>query len=361
MPFLREFWQLTGEMAPYLLFGLLAAGLLKVFLSPEAVARHLGGRGWREVFKAAIFGIPLPLCCCGVLPTGIALSRQGASRGATVAFLISTPQTGVDSILVTYGMLGPVLAVARPLVALVSGVIGGLLVETLAPGRRIVSPDGGVSLCQVCQDEACLQRHSLGERLGAALRYGFGELLSEIALPLFGGLVIAALVAVILPPGLLGSLVSPGPGQLLLMVLAGLPLYMCSTASVPLAYALLLQGVSPGAALVFLMCGPATNTTAISVIGATLGWRTLLIFLFSIISVALASGYLLDALWPQALTLGERLHSTPEGLALWAEVSGGLLLGLVFWHLALKLKARLRKTPSCSCQSSCCSSRRHSD
>ncbi len=117
MPFLREFWQLTVEMAPYLLFGLLAAGLLKVFLSPEAVARHLGGRGWREVFEAAIFGIPLPLCSCGVLPTGIALSRQGASRGATVAFLISTPQTGVDSILVTYGMLGPVLAVAgrRPI------------------------------------------------------------------------------------------------------------------------------------------------------------------------------------------------------------------------------------------------------
>ncbi len=349
-------------MAPYLLFGLLVAGLLRVFVPAEQVGRHLGGQGWLGIFKASFFGIPLPLCSCGVLPTGIALHRQGATKGATVAFLISTPQTGIDSIMVTYAMLGPVITVARPLAALVSGVLGGLLTEALVKEAPEEKADIR-GLCGVCGQEPCQGGHSFFQRIRAAFSYGFGELLAEIALPLLGGLIIATLVAVILPPGLLGRLVSPGLGQLFLMVLAGLPLYMCSTASVPLAYALLLQGLSPGAALVFLMCGPATNTTALSVIGASLGLRALGIFLASIVGVALASGYLLDRLFPTGAFLRA---SSSQGLeeASWGAVfSAFLLLGLLSWHLALKIRLHLLQRPStasCSCSSSCCSSGGHS-
>ncbi|MDE5959958.1 MAG: permease, partial [Muribaculaceae bacterium] len=115
--FLATFWAMLCEMAPYLLLGFLFAGMLHAFLPASFYNRHLGRPGFWSVAKAAMFGVPLPLCSCGVIPTAMSMRRQGASRAATVSFLISTPQTGVDSILATGSLLGWPLALIRPIAA----------------------------------------------------------------------------------------------------------------------------------------------------------------------------------------------------------------------------------------------------
>lgn len=284
---LSEFWVTLTEMAPYLLFGFLVAGVLSVFVSTEFVERHLGGRGMLSVLKASILGVPLPLCSCGVIPVAASLRRHGASRGATVAFLLSTPQTGVDSIMVTFGLLGPVFAVFRPLAALLTGVAGGWLVD--AADRR---PDTGEPPV-VCTDECCARRAGEG-RLRRLLRYGFVTLPRDIGRAMIVGLVIAGLITAAIPDDFFAGALGTGIGAMFLMMLIGIPVYVCATASVPVAAALIAKGVSPGVALVFLVTGPATNAAAITTLWKVLGRRTALIYLGSVAAAALISGLLLD-------------------------------------------------------------------
>ena len=284
-----EFWTVLGAMAPYLLFGFLVAGLLSVFISPETVERHLGGGGAWPVLKAAIFGVPLPLCSCGVIPVAAGLRRHGAGKGATTAFLLSTPQTGVDSIFVTFSLLGPVFAVFRPLVALVSGVLGGTVVSLTAKDGS-----GTAGSAIRCTDECCEVGAGKGGRLGRALRYGFLTLPRDIGKALLVGLVIAALLSAIVPKNYFAEHLGTGVIPILVMMLLGIPVYVCATASVPVALALIMAGVSPGAALAFLMTGPATNAAAIATIWKIMGKRTTLIYLATVAVTALCAGLLLD-------------------------------------------------------------------
>lgn len=291
-----NFWGVLSEMAPYLLLGFLVAGVLSVFISERFIRRHLGGRGLWPVVKSAAFGVPMPLCSCGVIPVSASLSRRGASRGATVSFLLATPQDGVDSILVTYSLLGGVFAIFRPLVAVVSGVIGGGLVSLMAHGHD--SPPAAEGDGDEDGESADDSPASLHGKAYHALAYGFGELPRDIGKTLLVGLLLAALITAAVPgEDFFAKWLGGGLLSMLIMMAAGIPVYVCATASVPIAAALVAKGASPGAALVFLMTGPATNAATIATIWRVLGRKTTLIYLLTVVGAALGSGLLLDAIF----------------------------------------------------------------
>ena len=315
---LAKTWATLGAMAPYLLFGFLVAGVLSVLVSPQTVERHLGSRGLGSVVKAALFGVPLPLCSCGVIPVAASLRNHGASRGATTSFLISTPQTGVDSVFVTFSMLGPVFAVFRPLVALVSGVLGGVAVDVLeGPGEE--KPAHPVS----CTGECCSPAAAAGRgRLHRALRYGFLTLPGDIAKALLVGILIAGALSALVPQNFFADYLGGGGvakqvGSMFVMMLVGLPLYVCATASVPIAAAMMHMGVSPGAALVFLMTGPATNAAAVLTIRKVMGRRTAVIYLATVAVSALAAGLLLNWIDP---TVPSEAYAGHSMLPPWVEI-----------------------------------------
>lgn len=287
-------WNVAGEMAPYLLFGFFVAGILSVLVRPEIVERHLGGSSSLSVIKAALFGIPLPLCSCGVIPVTASLRRHGAGRGAATAFLISTPQTGVDSIFVTLSLLGPLFAVFRPLSALAGGLLGGLMVNHFDPGEdasdRTGMPEGSC--------EACPKDPGKNGGIAAALRYGFTTLPRDIGKPLLAGVLAAGIISAAVPDDFFAGILGGGIGAMLVMMLVGLPVYVCATASVPIAAALIAKGVSFGAALVFLMTGPATNAAAITTVWKVMGRRTCFIYLGATAFTALAAGSVFDTLFP---------------------------------------------------------------
>jgi len=283
-----EFWTVLSEMSPYLLFGFLVAGTLSVLIPAEMVQRQLGGRGMMSVIKAAAFGVPLPLCSCGVIPVASSLRLHGASRGATTAFLISTPQTGVDSIFVTYSLLGGVFAIFRPLAALVSGIVGGSMVDLLDKERK----DGPTPAPRRRASPA----QAKGGRIRRILEYGFLTLPQDIGKGLLVGLVLAGLISVLIPRNYFADIPGGGVSQMLMMLALGIPVYVCATASVPIAAAMVLHGgISPGAALVFLMTGPATNAATIVTVWKVMGRRTAIIYLASVALTALAAGVTMNA------------------------------------------------------------------
>ncbi len=267
-------------MAPYLLFGFLAAGVLSVCISPEFVERHLGGGGFRPVLKAALLGVPLPLCSCGVLPVGASLRRHGASRAATTSFLLSTPQTGVDSIFITYALLGLVFAVYRPVAALATGLLGGLLVMLFAQPGRENGADG--SKPPVCTESCCTGKGSRNV-LRRMLEYGFVTLPRDIGVALLVGVVIAGAIAALVPqPNELKPYLDRGVLSILLMMALGVPVYVCASASVPIAAGLVHLGAFARRALAFLIAGPATNAATITTIWKLLGGRTVVLYLLTI-------------------------------------------------------------------------------
>ncbi len=284
-----EFWAVFAEMSPYLLFGFFVAGLLSMLVSRKMVERHLGGPGLLPLLKAAIFGVPLPLCSCGVIPVSMSLHKQGASEGATLSFLLSTPQTGVDSILVTYSLLGPVFAIFRPLVALVTGVVGGLLVNLV--GRDAAGP---IQPADPPGDGS--PNSTWTKRLLDGMEYAFVTLPRDIGKPLLLGLAIAAIISALTPDDFFADKLGRGLPAMLVMMAVGIPIYVCASASVPVAAALILKGLSPGAALVFLMTGPATNAAGLTTIWNVMGRRTALLYLATVAGCALGAGLLLDAL-----------------------------------------------------------------
>jgi len=288
-------WQVTGEMAPYLLFGLLVAGMLSIVVSPRWVERHLGGRGLGPVVKSVLFGVPLPLCSCGVIPVAASIRTHGASRGATTGFLLATPQTGVDSIFATWGMLGPVFGIFRPLVALITGVIGGGIVSLLV--RE--DDHGGETASADNAKAATFEGNSATwrEKLVQALRYGFIVLPGDIAKPLLIGIIIAGAIGALVPKNLFADYLAHDWLAMLVVMLLAIPTYVCSTASIPIAVGLVHLGASPGAALVFLIAGPATNAATIAMVWKVLGQRTTIIYLTTVAIGAMASGAVLDIIY----------------------------------------------------------------
>ena len=324
------FWGIVGEMSPYLLFGFLVAGVLNVLISPMWVERHLGGRGLWPVVKASAFGVPLPLCSCGVIPVAASLRRHGAGRGATTAFLISTPQTGVDSIVVTFSLLGPIYTVFRPIVALISGILGGGVVGALESNHE------GESHATDCHDACCEGRQRPWPV--RILHYGFVVLARDIGWALLLGLIAAALITALVPDDFfaaeLGGVMTGGIGAMLIMMAIGIPVYVCATASVPVAAALIIKGVSPGAAMAFLMTGPATNAATIATVWKTMGRRTALVYLVTVAVTAVASGLLLDALF-EAADVNPK-PATSEMLPQWLKIASAVTLLGVMVHALLR-------------------------
>ncbi|MEN8158072.1 MAG: permease, partial [Bacteroidota bacterium] len=318
-----ELVRLVNEMSPYLLLGFFFAGVLRVVFPRHIINRAMGQRNFRSVLNASLLGVPMPLCSCGVLPTGIGFYKNGASRGSTISFLISTPQTGVDSIIATYAMLGLPLAVIRPVVALVTGVFGGLL------GNRVEKREPADSTGHEVEEE--LPERSVKE----LFRYGFIELLQDISKWLIIGMLVAALLSVLIPADFFTQSISNEYLAMLIMLMASVPLYICATGSIPIAAVLLMKGLSPGAALVLLMAGPATNFATMAVIGNALGRRSLWVYLVSIVGGALLFGTLINEFVPREWIMGaipsgiqETLHEHSGHWFQWI-ASGALVLLLI--------------------------------
>lgn len=284
--FLKSLYTLAIDMGLYMMIGLILVGVLNVFIKKQWIAKHLGGVGIWSVVKASIMGVPLPLCSCGVVPTGLYLKDKGASNSSAISFLISTPQTGADSIIATYGLMGPLFAWYRPLAAFVSGIIGGVAVKFFGKNDAI---EDSSSLSKDTDDMPFTNRAI------KSFKYAFGEFIDDIALHFILGLIIAALIAVIIPADFIVSIgLGSGIVSMLLMIVIGAPMYICSTSSIPIAVMLMAKGLSPGAAFVFLFMGPFTNAASLILISKKFGRKTTIIYFISASFSALGFGLALD-------------------------------------------------------------------
>lgn len=314
--FLTQLWLICLEASPWLLLGMLVASVIKVFIPAKWMARILDGKGIWPVVKAAIIGTPLPLCSCSVIPAAVALRRSGVSKASTVSFLVSTPENGADSIALTYALLGPFMTIARPVAAIGSALVAGIL--TLFTDRNSkglpasVPTNPGASVghqpkaqASSCASSSCCSSppaepdqtgHPGGwAKAKAALRYACDELFGDIAVWLGVGLVLAAVMNALVPPDAMAKWGS-GLLPMLAVMLVGVPMYICATASTPVAAAMLLAGVSPGTVLVFLLAGPATNLATIGIVHRELGWSATWAYLVGVCGTALVAGLATDAL-----------------------------------------------------------------
>ena len=331
----KESWHLLLEASVYILFGMLVGGLLKVFLNPSFVADHLGKGRFGSVVKAALFGIPIPLCSCGVLPAAASLKKQGANNGATTAFLISTPESGVDSMAITYALLDPIMTVARPVSAFVTAVAAGISENIFQSQKeddwdRVIDRSCPVDNCcdgNECPPEEHAVHHSFTEKLWSGLKFAVDDLWGDLAVWFFAGLLFAGVIAAIIPQALMSNYLGGGLHSMLIMLLVGIPMYICATASTPVAAALILKGVSPGAALVFLLVGPATNVTSLSVLFGLLGKRATAIYLFMLSLFAVVSGLLLDMIYESfGIQASAIAGQAGEVIPYWLQLAGALIV-----------------------------------
>jgi uncharacterized protein len=300
MTWLINSWEVFSAMAPYLIFGFIVAGLLSVWIVPSWIEKHLGGGGIWPIIKASLLGIPLPLCSCSVIPVSMSLWRHGASKGSTLSFMLSTPQTGVDSVLVTYSLLGPVIAILRPCVAFMTGVLGGIFASFSHDNTKITTPQ-----CTMCAH---------GGHQGKNIFLNILKIAKDIAMPLLFGVFIAGGMTTLVPAGALTEYLGGGILSILAMILVSVPVYVCATASVPIAAGFIYMGISPGAALAFLVAGPATNAVTCVAVWKNLGWHSTLSYLGAIMISAISSGILLDWFLPainvEASHVMEHVHQT---------------------------------------------------
>lgn len=361
----NNIWLVFLDTAFWLLIGLLAAGFIKSFISENTMQRWVGGRGIAAILRAALFGAPLPLCSCGVLPAAIGLRRAGASKEATVSFLISTPETSIDSVAVTYALMGPVMAIFRPAAALINAVGTGLLTTLVADEplavKKAEATGGGVTKsccssgaevkmapvtlsccatksekaeasCCSANKEANADAHAdktAANKFMQVLSYAGAELLDDISKWMAFGIVLAGTMLTFIPPGWLAQW-GGGLTAMLVMLLVGVPMYICAVASTPVAAGLLLAGVSPGAVLVFLLVGPATNIASFALLKQELGWKVTAVYLSGLSVFSLMMGLLLEWLlrsqhWQIEASLGEA-HDMLPGMVAW--ISAFLLIFL---------------------------------
>ena len=297
----NEILQMFVEMSPYILLGLFFVGILNMYFNKNLIIRHTGKNNFLSVLKASLFGIPLPLCSCGVIPTSVFMSKNGASKGSTVSFLTSTPQTGIDSIIATYGMMGGVFALFRPFAALIMGIISGTLVKLFDKTERnrfieLDTMDSGDS----CSDDSCSpesnnKNKKIKQKIKNSSRYAFVEFLDDISVQFIIGVIISGLIAYFLPADLIKSYsIQSGIIAMVLVSLFAAPMYVCATASIPIAVTLMMKGFSPGVAFVFLAVGPATNAASLSVLTKALGYKITTVYLISLVILSILMGYLLD-------------------------------------------------------------------
>ena len=290
MDYVNAFVSMLNSMSPYLLLGFFIAGLLHAFVPSALYSRYLAGTGLRSVVTAAAFGIPLPLCSCGVLPTAVALRRSGASRAASTSFLIATPQTGVDSIAATYSMMGLPFAILRPVAALVTSLIGGLAVGHWERKGALDDhvEEGNYEFSELPK--------GFWNKVLETFKYGFFDMMQSIGRWLLIGLVVATLITVLLPDDFFSAYARWPLLNMFIIVAVAVPMYVCATGSIPIAAALMLKGMSPGCALVLLMAGPAANMASMFVVNNAFGRKATVVYLLSIIGGAIGFGVLVDYL-----------------------------------------------------------------
>ncbi len=298
---MHEILHLIYEMAPFLLLGFFLAGLIHAFVPKSLYSQYLSASDWRSVVAATLIGIPIPLCSCGVIPTGMSLRKKGASRGATVSFLIATPQTGIDALMATYSLMGLPFAIVRFVSAIVTALFGGMMVNNFSGKEDDGHHEGEHLDCDCCCHHHHHESHchpTFVSRLREALRYGFVEMVEDIGKWLVVGLLVAGVITLWVPDDFFTIFQGSTLLSSLSVILLVLPMYVCATSSIPIAVALMLKGLSPGAALVLLMVGPACNMASLILTGKVLGKRALLIYIVSVIISALAFACVVDYLLP---------------------------------------------------------------
>lgn len=321
--YLKETAVLGMEMAPYLILGFLFAGILYVYFPREKISKFLGGNNVLSVIRAALIGVPLPLCSCGVIPAGISFYKNGSSKGSTVSFLISTPQTGADSIMATGSLLGWPFAIVRLVVAFITGILGGILTNLAfrkENSRKIVEAS------QLISEE---ENYQYRNKFLGMLRYAYVDFLQDIAKWLLIGLLLAGLISMLIPEDFFTRYLGNNFMSMLIILLAAIPLYVCATGSIPIAAVLMMKGLSPGAALVFLMAGPATNVATITIVGKVMGKKALAVYLLSIIGGALLAGFFIDLFLPSqwfTFAVHSLHHAHEHGLPLWVKAGSGIVL-----------------------------------
>lgn len=353
--FFEALWQLSIAMAPYILFGLVFAGILHELVPDSIVTRHLGKDNVSSVVKSTVFGIPLPVCSCGVIPLATSIKKSGASKGATLSFLISTPITGVDSIMATYGIFGWIFTLYRAITSMIIAMVAGILTnifdkseiieEIKKPVFSAVAPQTATSFsmnnlnkeesCGTGTGSCCSTNSDSTKKFSfkSSMTYAFGTLLSDISKPLFWGLLLGALITVAIPENLSDVLQEYSWLSYLIVIAIAIPMYVCATASLPIAAGLMLSGVSAGAAFVFLSAGPATNTVTIGVVKKMLGTKSLAIYLGSITIGSILFGLGLDYIFNISEIDPASLIHMHEEAGIIDTISSVILWGFIFWYL----------------------------
>jgi len=324
-------FQIFMQMSPYLLFGFFFAGLLHVFVSLDWIARHLGRSSFGSVTKAVVLGIPLPLCSCGVIPAAIALRKKGASRGATISFLIATPITGVDSIAATYSLLGLFFTIFRIVAAAATAFIAGILSNLLIPNEGTVDVEMKISECPNCSTEKSSEEVELGiiGKVNELFRYAFVQLLGDIWKWLIFGIIIGGMISYLLPGDFIHAYLGMGWLSMFIMLVIGIPMYVCSTGSIPIAASLMLKGLSPGAALVFLLAGPATNAATITVVVRELGKSAAALYILTIAVMSILVGALLNWMWGAIGDVIPHVMAPASMLPHSVEIAAGIVLAFL--------------------------------
>ena len=334
MSFTDNLVMLWLESAPWLLLGLLIAGLMKALIPQTWMQRQLGGKSRWNIVKAALIGAPLPLCSCGVVPAALGLRRAGASKGPTLSFLVATPETGPDSIALSYALLGPFMAIIRPIAAVFSAIVAGFMVSE----RQDIEPNQSHThkSCCASNKKNISVNQTFTHRLFESMNYSFIKLLSDISLWLVIGIGVAALMKTYLPMHWLAEW-GNGLSAMLVMAVIGVPMYICASASTPLAAGFLAMGISPGAILVFMLAGPATNIGTLGIIKKELGSQPLVAYLIGVILTALAFGLLTDYLVTHfELVVNITTHSMEHEHGNGSRIAGIVLLLLIVFS---KIKA----------------------
>ncbi|MDX1588730.1 MAG: SO_0444 family Cu/Zn efflux transporter [Oleiphilaceae bacterium] len=337
METLSEILSVMLDAAPWLMLGFLLAGVVKGLVSESLLQRLMGGDGLKATARAAMIGMPLPLCSCGAIPTAFSLRRSGAGKGPTTAFLVGTPGVGVDSVVLTYALLGPVMMLGRVLGTLVTAIVTGLLVGR-SPESVAATPQS--DHCGGCcgETETPMEPETLSGRLAGGIRYAFTDLLDDMSAWLVAGLLLAGVLVTLFPPGALANL-GAGFAPMLLMALIGIPLYLCATAATPIAAAMLLTGVAPGTVLVLLIAGPVTSMATLGVFRREMGSAALGLYLLGIVVVSLMMGGLMNlAVEAMGLNIVAQASAAGELLPSWLKwLSLGLLAILVLKPLRHRL------------------------
>jgi uncharacterized membrane protein YraQ (UPF0718 family)/copper chaperone CopZ len=333
---LREVWHLLLEMAPYLLFGFFIAGILHVLIPKEKVSKHLARNNMASVVKASLFGVPLPLCSCGVIPVAAHLKKQGANKGPLQSFLVSTPTTGVDSILATYSLLGILFAVVRPVAALFSGLLAGFLANN-SSAPTINKESEAINDCAICP-EPNPHNHSFSEKISHTFKYAFFELIEDVGKWIVIGIVVGGIISYFVPASLIQKYLGNPFLAYPLMLLIGIPMYVCATGSIPIVAPLIQMGMTPGAGLVFLFAGPATNTATLTFVGGEMGRKSLITYLASIVVGSLLFGLLIDLIWNLSGQNVRLISGGMEMLPQWLKIVSSIILLFLIARVAFVKK-----------------------